>query len=81
VVRNRLNFKAKVRALAASGRISASIMMAAPFVAFFGLMLVAPDYEKVLTTSSLGMKILIGGLLLGALGGFLIRRMVRALGT
>lgn len=81
VVRNRLNFKAKVRALAASGRISASIMMAAPFVAFVGLMMVAPGYERILTTSSVGMKILIGGALLAALGGFLIRRMVRALGT
>jgi tight adherence protein B len=81
VVRNRLNFKAKVRALAASGRISASIMMAAPFVAFVGLMMVAPGYERILTTSSVGMKILIGGAILAALGGFLIRRMVRALGT
>ncbi len=81
VVRNRLNFKAKVRALAASGRISASIMMGAPFVSFLGLMIVAPNYEKILTTSPLGIKILIGGACMAALGGYLIRRMVRALGT
>jgi tight adherence protein B len=81
VVRNRLNYKAKVRALAASGRFSASIMIAAPFVAFLGLMLVAPDYEKILTGSPVGIKILIGGAILAALGAFQIRRMVRALGT
>lgn len=81
VVRNRLNFKAKVRALAASGRISASIMMAAPFVAFLGLMAMAPGYEKILTSSPVGVKILIGGAILAALGGFLIRKMVRALGA
>jgi tight adherence protein B len=81
VVRNRLNFKAKVRALAASGRISAAIMMGAPFVAFFGLLLVAPGYEKILTSSSAGIKLLIGGAILATFGGFVIRKMVRALGT
>ena len=81
VIRGRLNFKAKVRALAASGRISAMIMIATPVIAFFGLLVVAPQYEKILVTSALGQKLLIGGVILGIIGAYLLRRMIQALET
>ncbi len=79
VVRDRLNFKAKVRALAASGRYSAMIMIVTPIVAFIGLLVLAPSYEQVLLTSSTGIKLLLVGITLSLIGGYTLRRMIQAL--
>ncbi len=81
VVRNRLNFQGKVRALAASGRISAIIMILTPIVAFMALLTVAPSYEKLLLTSGVGKKMLLLAVVDAAFGAFLLRRMIRALET
>ncbi len=81
VVRGRLNFRSKVRALSASGRISALIMIATPVVAFLGLMMLAPHYEKVLVSSSMGLKMLTVGIIMSLLGAYLLRKMVRSLET
>jgi tight adherence protein B len=81
VVRSRLNFKAKVRGLSASGRISAWIMVAVPIVAFFGMMVIAPQYEKILIQSALGQKLLMGGVVLIIIGAYVLKRMVQSLET
>jgi tight adherence protein B len=81
VIRDRLNFKAKVKALAASGRISAWIMIVTPIVTFFAIMVLAPQYGKILVTSSLGQKLLMVGVVLGIIGAYLLRRMIQALET
>jgi tight adherence protein B len=81
VVRSRLNFKAKVRGLSATGRFSAIIMIVTPIAAFFGLMIMAPTYEKVLIQSSLGIKALLIGGGLASLGAYMLRRMIQSLDT
>lgn len=81
VIRSRLNFKAKVRGLTASGRLSAGIMIVTPVVTFFLLMLVAPYYEKILFDSSLGRKMLLGGIISTFIGAILLRRIIRSVQT
>ena len=81
VVRNRLNFKGKVRALAASGRISAFIMIFTPIFTFLIMLVVVPSYEKILLVSATGKKMLMLGLVDAAIGAYLLRRMIKSLGT
>ncbi len=81
VVRSRLNFKAKVRGLTATGRFSAIIMIIVPILTFFALLIVAPEYEKILFISSTGRMMLLTGIVLTIVGAFLLRRMVRSVET
>lgn len=81
VIRSRLNFKAKVRGLTAMGRISTTIMIIVPVLAFFGLMFVASHYEKVLLETTAGRTMLLVGICLVMMGGFLLKRMIRAVET
>ena len=81
VVRSRLNFKAKVRGLTATGRFSATIMIIVPVLAFFGLLVVAPHYERILFTSSVGRMMLLSGMMAILVGAFLLRKLVRSVET
>jgi tight adherence protein B len=81
IIRSRLNFKAKVRGLTATGRFSAGVMIIVPVLAFFGLMAVAPHYERILFTSSLGRMMLLGGIMATLIGAFLLRKLVRSVET
>jgi tight adherence protein B len=78
VVRSRLNFKAKLRGLTATARFSAGVMMIVPIITFFGLMVVAPHYERVIVESSLGRMMFLVGTILTIVGAFLLRRLVRS---
>lgn len=78
VIRGRLNFKSKVKSLTAMARISTTIMIVTPVLAFFGLMAIASQYEKVLVVNPLGRIMLVAGVILIALGTFLLRRMTQA---
>jgi tight adherence protein B len=78
VIRSRLNFKSKVRSLTAMGRISTAIMIVVPILAFFVLMVVARDYEKVLLESNWGRTMLLLGVIFLFIGSFLLKRMIRA---
>jgi tight adherence protein B len=77
VIRNRLNFKSKVRSLTAMGRISTTIMIIAPIVTFFALMLVASHYEKVLIESRMGRGMLLAGIIFVFIGGYSLKRMMQ----
>jgi tight adherence protein B len=77
VIRGRLNFKVKVRALTAMGRMSAYIMIITPVVAFFLLMMVASHYEKALITTPIGQKMLITGIIFLILGSLTLRKIIR----
>jgi tight adherence protein B len=81
VIRNRLNFKSKVRALTAMGRISTMIMIIVPIVTFFILMLVASQYERILFESPAGRAMLLAGIIFICIGGFSLRRMIQAVET
>jgi tight adherence protein B len=81
VIRSRLNFKSKVRSLTAMGRISTTIMIITPILTFFGLMLIANQYEKVLVFTPVGRTMLVAGILLICFGGFLLKKIINAVGT
>jgi tight adherence protein B len=78
VIRSRLNFKSKVRSLTAMGRISTSIMIITPIVAFFALMVVANQYEKVLVFTPKGRMMLMAGIFSICFGGFLLKKIINA---
>ena len=78
VVRSRLNFKAKVRALTSTGRFSAMVMICVPVITFFALLAVAPYYEKILITSSAGRMMLLVGVVFTLIGAFVLRKIVRS---
>lgn len=78
VIRSRLNFKAKLRGLTASGRLSAVIMIITPIITFFLLLIVAPVYEKALLTTSRGRHLLALGMIFILLGSFSLRKLLRS---
>ncbi len=81
VIRSRLNFKSKVKALTAMGRISTTIMIIVPVLAFFGMMLIAYDYEKELLYSSVGRIMLMAGVALVLLGSYMLKKVIQAVET
>jgi tight adherence protein B len=78
VVRGRLNFKAKVRGLTAMGRLSNAIMIAVPIAVFFGMLAVAPQYENALLETSTGRALLLGGVVLAAIGYYALRKIIQS---
>lgn len=78
VIRGRLNFKSKVKSLTAMARISTTIMIVTPVLAFFGLMVIANQYEKALVVNPIGRIMLVAGVILITIGTFLLRRMTQA---
>jgi tight adherence protein B len=81
VIRSRLNFKSKVRSLTAMGRMSTTIMIVAPIIAFFGMIAVAYDYEKELIQTSIGRTMLMAGVVFVLLGSFLLKKVIQAVET
>jgi tight adherence protein B len=81
VIRSRLNFKAKVRGLTATGRFSAGVMIIVPILAFFGLMAVAPQYESILFQSSTGRMMLLVGMVLILVGSFSLKKLIQSVET
>ncbi|MDI6813655.1 MAG: type II secretion system F family protein [Deltaproteobacteria bacterium] len=77
VIRGRLNFKVKVRALTAMGRMSAYIMTIVPILTFFGLMVIARHYVSVLLTTDTGRKLLIVGIILLTIGFLSLRKLIK----
>jgi tight adherence protein B len=78
VIRSRLNFKSKVRGLTAMGRISTNLMIVVPVLAFFGLMLVAYEYEKILIHTSIGRTMLMAGVALVLMGSYMLKKIISA---
>jgi tight adherence protein B len=81
VIRSRLNFKAKVRGLTAMGRISTTIMIIVPIVAFFLLLLVANQYEKALVQTSVGRTMLVVGAICVMIGGYVLKKLINSVET
>lgn len=81
VIRSRLNFKSKVRALTAMGRISTTIMIIVPVLAFFGLMAIRQEYEMALLETPAGRTMLTAGIIFVLMGAFLMKKMIRTVET
>jgi tight adherence protein B len=75
-VRQRQQFSRKVKALTAQGRMSAYVLVAMPFLMGLAIFALNPKYMSVLFISSAG-KIMIGiSLVMMAIGGAIIRKIV-----
>jgi tight adherence protein B len=78
VIRSRLNFKVKIKALTAEGRLSAVVLTVLPVVLFVLLLFIKNDYEGVLLTDELGHKFLFVAFIMLLAGSYLMRRIVRS---
>lgn len=76
LVRERFKLFAKVRVLAAEGKLSAWILAGLPFVVAGAVQLLNPKYLSVLFTDVMGVKLVIGALVLMVIGIFAMWRII-----
>ncbi len=77
VVRGRFRFFRKVRTLSAEGRLSAWILAMVPFALFAVVSFTTPEYLPVLLESPAGVKMITVGSVMGVIGIFWIRKIIR----
>jgi tight adherence protein B len=77
VMRERVRFKMKVKALSAESRLSANIMAFVPFLLIAGMMYIRPDFYNDVPTSSLLQAVLGGAAILLVIGVIVMRRVVK----
>lgn len=76
LVRERFKLFAKVRVLAAEGKLSAWILVALPFCVAGAVQLLNPKYLSVLLTDAMGIKLVFGALVLMVIGIFAMWRII-----
>ncbi|NOI24334.1 type II secretion system F family protein [Vibrio mediterranei] len=76
VLRARFKLARKIKTLSAESRLSAWILVLAPFVLFGGLSFVNPEYVEPLYTDPRGLKIIGFGMVSLVIGAFWIRKVV-----
>ena len=76
-IRDRNQLRGQVKALSAEGRMSAMVLMALPIVMFIGLTLFNPLYSKVFLTTFPGFLMIVAAVVLLALGGFWLSRLIK----
>lgn len=76
LIRERFKLFGKIRVLAAEGKLSAYILTALPFFVAGMLLIVNPVYLEVLTTDPLGIRLVIGALVMMVLGAILMWRII-----
>lgn len=79
VIRDRVRIQGEVRTHTAQGRLTGWILVLLPVILMLVINLVNPGYSKVLFTDPMGNKLLYAGLGLLAVGGFLIRMIVKGM--
>jgi tight adherence protein B len=75
-VRQRQQFSRKVKALTAQGRMSAYVLLAMPFLMGLAIFALNPGYMSILFTSSAGKFLIAVSLVMMAIGGMIIRKIV-----
>jgi tight adherence protein B len=75
-VRQRQQFSRKVKALTAQGRMSAYVLVAMPFLMGLAIFALNPKYMSVLFTTSAGKAMVGMSLVMMAIGGVIIRKIV-----
>jgi len=75
-VRERQQFRRKVKALTGMGRASAAALIALPFLAAIGLSIMQPTYMQPMWQTTTGRELVVGALVLMALGSFILKRIV-----
>jgi tight adherence protein B len=76
LVRERFKLFAKVRVLAAEGKLSAWILVALPFCVAGAVHLLNPKYLSVLLTDAMGIKLVMGAMVLMVIGIFAMWRII-----
>lgn len=76
-IRDRNQIRGQVQALSAEGRMSAMVLMALPIVMFTVLTLFNPLYSKVFLTTIPGFLMILAALVLLAVGGFWLSRLIK----
>lgn len=76
LVRERFKLFAKVRVLAAEGKLSAWILTGLPFCVAGAIHILNPEYLSVLLTDAMGIKLVIGALVLMVIGIFAMWRII-----
>jgi len=76
MIRERLMLKNKIRAISAEGRATAAVLSASPFVLFFLVRTLVPDYFDPLWESGYGTQVVIVCLVMMAVGTVILNRMV-----
>lgn len=76
LMRERFKLFGKIRVLSAEGRLSGYILGGLPFVLAFILNLINPGYMKVLFEDPMGIKLVVGALVMMGLGGLFLWRIV-----
>lgn len=76
-LRERERVRRQIKVLSAEGRLSAIILTALPFVLFGYLSLVNPGYIAELTTTTIGKIMMVGSLILIAIGALWMRKMIK----
>jgi len=79
VIRARLNFKIKISALTADGRLSATILTILPAVMFVLLLILRPEYEGALIHDPLGRKLLAVAIIILLLGLRIMNKLVKSI--
>ena len=77
VIRGRFKFFRRVKTLSAEGRMSAWILALVPFILFAVITFTTPDYLPVLLEDPAGRQMIGGGFILGVIGIYWIRRIIR----
>lgn len=77
VIRTKLRFQRKLRALTAEGRMSANVLIAIPFLLAAVMSVTSPDYLTRLTGDPLGQKLIMGMGVMMLIGIVWIRKVVK----
>jgi tight adherence protein B len=77
VIRGRFKLHRRIKSLSAEGRLSANILAMVPLVLFAVIWFTTPDYLPTLLNNPLGPKLITTAVVLGVLGIFWIRRIIR----
>ena len=75
-VRQRQQFARKIRSLTAMGRMSAYVLVGIPFFILGALTLMNAEYMEPLYHTSTGHKLMMGGLVMMAIGSLMLRKIV-----
>lgn len=76
-IRERSEIKGQVRALSGEGKMSAYILMAMPVVVAIMISFINPGYTDVFFTEPLGIAMLVASLIMFAIGGFWMSRIIK----
>ncbi|WP_240684884.1 type II secretion system F family protein [Arthrobacter nitrophenolicus] len=76
-IRERTEIKGQIRSLSAEGKMSAYVLMVMPIGVAVVLGMINPGYLDVFVEHPMGLVMLVGGLLLFAVGGFWMSRIVK----